>query len=225
MQTAYPERAMTTPSSPSASPGYFYDQQGQKVGPIALDELRSLVQAGQLNSDSLLLRENGQEWKPAKAIAPSLFPEEIAREKEANAPVTPSSMRPASFWSKFLALALDTLIIGVAGLLVFVVGLGLELISFGLLTPVVIVVSVVILIGYFPFFFHTRMQTLGMQALKLKIRTVGGGRVPIGPAIGRTLATVLSGLPLCLGYFWSLGSPWKQTWHDSLAGTVIVEEQ
>ena len=33
---------------------------------------------------------------------------------------------------------------------------------------------------------------------------------------------ILSTIPLLLGYFWMLWDSEKQTWHDKLAGSVVV---
>ena len=53
--------------------------------------------------------------------------------------------------------------------------------------------------------------------------TYGSGSSPShGPAAVRWIARFLSAIPLGLGYFWMLWDTEKQTWHDKLAGSVVV---
>lgn len=69
----------------------------------------------------------------------------------------------------------------------------------------------------------TRGQTLGKRALG--IRVVGresGTSIGYWAATGRFFARIISALPLFLGYFWMLWDAEKQTWHDKLAGSVVV---
>ena len=48
---------------------------------------------------------------------------------------------------------------------------------------------------------------------------------PVGyvRAFVRWLGSILSALALFLGYFWMLWDPEKQTWHDKMAGSVVVD--
>ena len=41
----------------------------------------------------------------------------------------------------------------------------------------------------------------------------------------RYVASILSGLILCLGYLWVVFDARKQSWHDKLAGTVVVRRK
>ena len=47
---------------------------------------------------------------------------------------------------------------------------------------------------------------------------------PIGPgsAILRYLVSLISALPLYLGYFWMIWDDKKQTWHDKAANTLVI---
>lgn len=66
-------------------------------------------------------------------------------------------------------------------------------------------------------------QTLGKKVLSIRVIDFGtGGPIGYGKATGRYFARILSTIPLGLGYFWMLWDKEKQTWHDKLAGTVVV---
>jgi uncharacterized RDD family membrane protein YckC len=69
-----------------------------------------------------------------------------------------------------------------------------------------------------------RGATWGQQALNIRTVDQYTGQ-PIGPgrAIGRLFARILSGIPCYLGYFWMLWDEQKQTWHDKIVGSVVVQ--
>lgn len=67
-------------------------------------------------------------------------------------------------------------------------------------------------------------QTLGMQAIGIRVATQWGGPISAGRARGRSLfAALVSGKVFYLGYLWMLWDPRKQTWHDKVAKTYVVE--
>jgi uncharacterized RDD family membrane protein YckC len=66
-------------------------------------------------------------------------------------------------------------------------------------------------------------NTLGKFVLGLRTIRLIDGRVPgIRRGLGLWLASLLSILALGLGYLWAIWDPKKQTWHDKLAGTIVV---
>lgn len=66
-------------------------------------------------------------------------------------------------------------------------------------------------------------QTIGCKALSLRIVDQNTGGPPgYGKGLGRFFAQILSGIPLYLGYLWAIWDPKKQTWHDKLAGTLVL---
>ena len=44
----------------------------------------------------------------------------------------------------------------------------------------------------------------------------------VGKCILRYLGYIVSGLPLGLGYFWAIFDSRNQTWHDKIAGTLVI---
>ena len=75
-------------------------------------------------------------------------------------------------------------------------------------------------------FWLYKAATPGKMAVGLRIvdaRT--GGRPSTGQFIGRYFAYYVSLLPLALGYFWILWDPKKQSFHDKLAGTVVLRRR
>jgi uncharacterized RDD family membrane protein YckC len=124
----------------------------------------------------------------------------------------PSGPR-AGFGVRFLALLIDSVIVGVVGL---VLRLALGVVG--------IVLQLVLSIGYYVYLEGSPSgQTIGKRAMNIRVVDfLTGG--PLGPskAFIRWIGRLVSGFVCLLGYFWMLWDQEKQTWHDKLAGTVVV---
>jgi uncharacterized RDD family membrane protein YckC len=64
--------------------------------------------------------------------------------------------------------------------------------------------------------------TLGGMVVGIKGARADGRPMDITVAIVRHLASYLSALPMFLGFFWAGFDPERQTWHDKIAGTIVV---
>ena len=66
-------------------------------------------------------------------------------------------------------------------------------------------------------------QTVGKKALNIRVIDFATGG-PLGPtkALIRWAGRFLSAIPCLLGFFWALWDEERQTWHDKIAGTVVV---
>ncbi|MBV8586179.1 MAG: RDD family protein, partial [Verrucomicrobia bacterium] len=69
-----------------------------------------------------------------------------------------------------------------------------------------------------------RSATLGEVVLNFRVQHIDGGgiRGDYGTALVRALASLLSLLPLGLGFFWILFDREHQTWHDKISATELV---
>lgn len=67
--------------------------------------------------------------------------------------------------------------------------------------------------------------TIGKRALRIKIIDMQGQKITFGQATGRHFAKILSFLIVLIGYFMMLWDEQKQTLHDKMAGTLVVEGQ
>jgi uncharacterized RDD family membrane protein YckC len=80
---------------------------------------------------------------------------------------------------------------------------------------------------YYPFFEgRPQGQTFGKRAMGIRVvRQSNGASLGYGLAIGRTLSRLLDaiifGIPL--GLLWAIWDPRHQTWHDKIAGTLVVD--
>lgn len=71
--------------------------------------------------------------------------------------------------------------------------------------------------------FWTRSgRTLGMQSWGLRVELANGQLPGLGAASLRFAASILSWLPLGLGYLWQLWDKDRLTWHDRISGTCLM---
>jgi hypothetical protein len=69
-----------------------------------------------------------------------------------------------------------------------------------------------------------RSATIGELALNLRVQRFDGTSITgdYSTAIVRALSSLLSLLPLGLGFFWTLFDPARETWHDKITNTQVV---
>lgn len=84
------------------------------------------------------------------------------------------------------------------------------------------VTLVLVVYLFFVGFWSRSGRTLGMQSWGLQLET-REGRVPsFARASLRFLASLISLLPLGLGFLWQLWDAQRLTWHDRISGTRVV---
>ena len=114
----------------------------------------------------------------------------------------------AGFWKRFLAALLDhLLLIGVV--------IALPLIGAALYLP--------IMVAYFVGMWTWKGTTVGSLLLGLKLIRTDGSPVTFSVAFVRSLLSFFSFAVGCLGFLWAAWDTEKQTWHDKIAGTVVVK--
>jgi uncharacterized RDD family membrane protein YckC len=121
----------------------------------------------------------------------------------------------SGFWRRFAAALIDGIALGVvSGILRAILGnSGGE----GL--------GLVISLGYYTYFHGKTGQTPGDAVMSIRVvdfRNGTGAPIGYGRALGRALMSIVSAVVLLLGYLWMLWDPEKQTWHDKVAGSVVV---
>ena len=68
-----------------------------------------------------------------------------------------------------------------------------------------------------------KSATLGKMALGLMVLDTDGYPISFGQATGRYFGKILSALPCSAGFIAAFFNEKKQTWHDSMANTVVVD--
>ena len=111
----------------------------------------------------------------------------------------------AGFGSRLGALALDVLLLGIAGALLRVEGL-----------------SFLFFVAYHVGFWAWKGTTIGGIVCHLRVVRSDGTPLRFTEALVRGLSAIFSVAVAGLGWFWMLWDPDRQTWHDKIAGTIVV---
>ena len=145
-----------------------------------------------------------------------------------------SSPKFGGFWIRFLAQIIDSIIISIYEVVLLLItasfaGISISGGSYDLLTIFSLLSFYLLPLQLVPFLYVliTQVQlggTLGKKMLGLEIRRADNynERIGFGTSLGRIFATILSSIPLGLGFIWAAFDQRKQSWHDKLAGTVVV---
>ncbi|MEL7221471.1 MAG: RDD family protein, partial [Bacteroidota bacterium] len=70
-----------------------------------------------------------------------------------------------------------------------------------------------------------RKATFGKQYMQLQVVDQDGEQLSLGKAAGRNVSKILSQMFWCLGFLWSFWDSDRQTWHDKIVKTYVVEEE
>lgn len=84
------------------------------------------------------------------------------------------------------------------------------------------VISTLLVIGYYTFFWSLVGFTPGKVILGLKVVRMDGRNISLGRAMLRFFAYWVSAIPFFLGFFWVLWDPKRRGWHDKIAGTQVL---
>lgn len=125
----------------------------------------------------------------------------------------PSGPR-AGIGARFGAMLLDGLILGIVTI---PIALFMEPVIANALSTVLGLAYYVVLEG------GPTGQTFGKRAMSIRVIRMSDGDV-LGPggALIRYIGRIISTIPCGLGFLWALWDSEKQTWHDKIAGTVVV---
>jgi uncharacterized RDD family membrane protein YckC len=137
----------------------------------------------------------------------------------------------AGFWSRFLAVVIDSLIVTVVlvPIMIWVYGmryLDLDFQLSGQAGGVWDWIANLALAAAAILFWKFRGATPGKMAIGAKIVDARTGGAPsTGTLVLRFVAYIVSMLPLCLGFLWIAFDRRKQGFHDKIAKTVVIYEQ
>lgn len=94
----------------------------------------------------------------------------------------------------------------------------------GAVMGVGLLISFIIYFIYYVFFNSSKLQaTPGKIVLGLLVTDKSGGKINFLRSLGRTAASIISSVILYIGYLFPLFTAKKQTLHDIIASTVVVD--
>jgi uncharacterized RDD family membrane protein YckC len=154
--------------------------------------------------------------------------------------------RYGGFWIRFAAYLLDSIVLGIPLtiiiVVIFVISLGSmegvtdpsfweqgeitdkQVITLILTYIIAMVLAVITSVAYFAGMHASSWQaTIGKKLLKLKVTDIQGNRITFWRAFGRLMAMVLLSGILYIGYIMIAFTEKKQSLHDLIAGTVVIQ--
>jgi len=142
---------------------------------------------------------------------------------------TPAKRELAGIGARFVALLIDSIIVGIAyGVLFAVFGFnGHHYTDFdGYMgsdtNGAYNMVRVAIELAYGTYFIGQFGATWGKQVMGIEVVTEDGTKPSFNTAFIRAFVSLISGAVFALGYIWAFFNPRKQTWHDLAARTFVV---
>jgi len=144
--------------------------------------------------------------------------------------------RRGGFWLRSMAFAIDHLILLFTMAIFTVVGfLAAEIGGGGardfllyqqarIVLPILLPLAVILFVTYFAFFHGAWGQTIGKMIFGLRVVTIDGQPPSFPRALARTIVYALSAIPFFLGFIWVGFTSSKRSWHDLIAGTMVVRE-
>jgi uncharacterized RDD family membrane protein YckC len=119
---------------------------------------------------------------------------------------------------RFAALAIDWLPILV------VVGLFPDRIGFIYVDDLSFYLRLALGVTYYTWMISRKGTTLGGMILGMRVVRLDGRPMDRNVALVRALTAILSLFSLGLGWLWAVWDERRQTWHDRLAGTVLIRD-
>lgn len=161
---------------------------------------------------------------PAGAATPPGPPYEPYDYPQQEMALTPYA---AGFGPRMAAMLVDLMAGGVAISFIFVL-LGILQLALDLSDVATGSLALLALVGWWPLYFiglWTRDgRTLGYRMAGLQLVKNDGGQPSFGTSVVRFAGAICSLAPFLLGYLWMLWDNHRQTWHDKMAGTMVVRE-
>jgi len=135
----------------------------------------------------------------------------------------------AGFWKRFAAYIVDNLVLFVPGFVIgFVIGFVYVRVFETAKGAQILGQIFGIFLGWLYFAImesSAKQATLGKMALGIKVTDMDGKRLSFGKATGRHFGKIVSTLTLLIGYFMAGFTAKKQTLHDMMAGSLVVNNK
>ncbi len=145
----------------------------------------------------------------------------------------PQPLSPAGFWHRGMALAIDSMLLASMHCTFFLtlahalIGIrpasltsalttGACFLLFFILTPLPMILA------YSVVMHACGGQTVGKILMNIRLVASDGTPISAGTAFLRLVAVILSLLPLGAGFLWVAISRKRLSWHDMIAGTMVV---
>ncbi|MGB0866156.1 MAG: RDD family protein [Granulosicoccaceae bacterium] len=129
--------------------------------------------------------------------------------------------KPAGLFRRLAAMSYDALLL--LATMLFALGVALA-VNGGEVLPRLVnqIIVLLVIFGFFAFFWRRGGQTLGMQTWRLHLESSDNSPIRVKHCALRIAGSILSFAALGLGYFWLWIDKDKRTWPDMLSGSMVV---
>jgi uncharacterized RDD family membrane protein YckC len=206
----------------------YINRNGERTGPLSIEEVNRRLAAGILNPGDLGWSEDSPGWKPLVSFTGVIMPggaSSTAAQISMATPITFGLIRYAGFWIRAVAFIIDAIILAVV----------LLVIAFFLTTSyeetgparIAALLQSGISILYLAAFWSSPMQaTLGQKICGVRVvDEIGARGISFMRGLGRALALLLSGLLFGIGFLMVAFTERKRGLHDMMAGTCVVKTE
>jgi uncharacterized RDD family membrane protein YckC len=142
----------------------------------------------------------------------------------------------AGFWTRFLAVFIDGLILFVVNMITNGIGVAIfgtaarnqaagEPTAFIIFQVVIGLVNLSVGVGYETVMIGKYGATLGKMAMKIRVVTAEGEKVSYLRSLGRYFAKMLSAITLSIGYLMAAFDDEKRALHDRICNTRVIVKQ
>ncbi|MHC4118405.1 MAG: RDD family protein [Planctomycetota bacterium] len=209
---------------------WYYVVDGQRVGPIAENNLFQMFRGGRLRPDTMVWTSELKDWMEARSVAGLL--ENAARMprpfQQGYQAAAPSAQLYAGFWKRFAAALIDSIVLMAGG---FIVGFGIGIVYGATMETAegleffCNIIGVILGWLYNAVFESSAKQaTLGKMALGIKVTDLAGNRISFARATGRHFGKIISTVLLFIGFLMIAFTERKQGLHDMMAECLVVNE-
>ena len=214
---------------------------GDEYGPVDREEIRHWIAEDRMGLDTEIREGGGDARWQALQHYPELVVLIAENEVKRQRPDVVEGLPLASFGARAAAVIVDLLIINLVSSLLFIfllLGLGISMEQFSqevmdffwekTKTPPPAyglgqLLSITCLLLYFGFFVARDGQTPGMGLFRLRVVDQGGMTVSTWTAVIRAMGLYFSVSFLGIGFFLALFTAKRQTFHDLLARTYVIQ--
>jgi len=125
----------------------------------------------------------------------------------------------AGFWIRFVAILIDSIIVGIVNSVLAAI------LSFN--TNGRSGLQVLLGLAYYVYFWSSNSpwpgQTVGSKLLNIRVVRTNGSDLTISQALIRYVGFFISAICLGIGLIWAAFDPNKQGWHDKIADTYVIK--
>lgn len=224
----------------------------RRQGPFSIEEIQNFAKEGKITNSTLVWHSGEESWTTWKEAKAEIEQNEATQDKILQETINEIlkqqvlTKRYAGFFVRSLAFSVDSIILGIAGILAFVALCGAGTIDFQqlmLLTeefcnnPTIeslnkmfnapgmdlyFIISLLLQTVYFVILHALYGATIGKMLFRIHVETAKGDKITWLAAIIRYIASIMSMMLYGLGYLTVLIDPKRRGLHDFIASTCVV---